>query len=86
MELVTQLVGSMSLQCPLSVLLATLSASSLSPVMLLMTQYSAWGKTEMALLGAGFSFLCPHFSPRKESQASKLSIGTELCHFGGGMT
>lgn len=55
MELVAQLVGSMSLQCPLSVLLATLSASSLSPVELLMTQYSAWGETEMALLGAGFS-------------------------------
>lgn len=86
MELVKQLVGSMSLQCPLNVLSATLSASCLSPVMLLTTQYSAWGETGMALLGAGFSFLCTHFSPQKESQARKFSIGMELCHFGGGMT
>lgn len=44
------------------------------------------GETGTALLVAGFTYLCTHFSPRRESQASKLSIGTELCHFGEGMT
>ena len=62
------------------------------PVMQLMTEYSGWSEREMGLLGniphrwgsytLTHTLLC---SPWERSQVKKVSLGTELCHIGGGM-
>lgn len=62
------------------------------PVMQLMTECSGWSEREMGLFGN-----IPHHwgsltlthtllhSPWERSQVKKVSLGTELCHLGGGM-
>lgn len=52
MESTTHLVESMSHNAPLSVLSATVLASSHSLVLKLSTQYSAWGEREMGFFGS----------------------------------
>lgn len=88
-ESLIQLVGSAFLYCPLRVLSATLSASFLSLLIQLRTQYSIYGEKEPGLHGNrpqawGSLVLSPIHSldPMGErSQVRKISLGTELCPF-----
>ena len=57
-----------------------------------MTQGSGWGEREMGLLvnvqqawEARCSCTLSHFPLEEKSQAQKISLGTALCHLGGGV-
>lgn len=90
-ESVKQLVGSLSLWCPLRVLSAILPDAS-CPQSYSTPQYSGWGKKEVVTLvtshtagEAGQSLTHSHFPLWEESWAKKISLGTELFYLKGGV-